>query len=162
MAGSERSGPGSASATILEGAPWILTPTERTSRQALARVDALVRLATGRAPQRMSPDAHDRFAAYVSHAAHAVAYALAASARRELGADIEDAVGGSYRSLARIARSDPRFWATILCDNAAHVSDALEDVILHMTTLRRHIEIGDVEAVRQHLAAGTAQATADG
>jgi len=157
MAGSERNGPAHASDIILDGAPWILTPSERTCPAALGRAAALVRTATGRNAHSMSPDAHDRMAAYMSHAVHAVAYAVAACAQAQLGGLTEDAAGGSYRSVTRVARSDPGFWAPVLLDNAGNVSRALEEITDYLTALRGHLTSGDAAAVERHLAAGRAE-----
>src|SRR4051812_17639488 len=58
MAGSERSGPEAAAATLLDGATWVLTPTEGTDPQAVATVRGLVE-ALGARPVVMTPDEHD-------------------------------------------------------------------------------------------------------
>ncbi len=66
MAGSERSGPGAADATLYRGARWPLTPPPATEPAALARVQALV-VALGAEPLLLPPDEHDRLVAGASH-----------------------------------------------------------------------------------------------
>jgi prephenate dehydrogenase len=127
MAGSERSGPEAAAATLLDGATWVLTPTEGTDRSAVDRVRALVE-AFGARPVVMSPDEHDRAVALVSHLPQVVSSALMAFATREHAADPGDVLGlaaGGFRDLTRLAGSSPELWEGILVENAAAVSTEL-------------------------------------
>ena len=125
MAGSERSGPEAAAATLLDGATWVLTPTEGTDAGAVERVRSLVETFGARAVE-MAPDAHDRAVALVSHLPQLVSSALMAFATREHGAEPEhDVLGlaaGGFRDLTRLAGSSPGLWEQILVANAPAVS----------------------------------------
>ncbi|HEY7282480.1 MAG TPA: prephenate dehydrogenase/arogenate dehydrogenase family protein [Actinomycetota bacterium] len=125
MAGSERSGPEAAAATLLDGATWVLTPTEGTDPIALDRVRSIVEAFGGR-PVVMTPDEHDRAVALVSHLPQVVSSALMAFAGREHGQpDVLGLAAGGFRDLTRLAGSSPELWEGILVENAPAVSDEL-------------------------------------
>jgi len=125
MAGSERTGPEAAAATLLDGATWVLTPTEGTNPAAVERVRALVESFGARAVV-MAPDAHDRAVALVSHLPQLVSSALMAFATREHEAvpesDVLGLAAGGFRDLTRLAGSSPELWEQILLGNARAVS----------------------------------------
>ncbi|MBM3495123.1 MAG: prephenate dehydrogenase, partial [Armatimonadetes bacterium] len=97
---------------------------------------------------------HDRVAGYLSHLPHAMAYALASSAREALEPDSCALAGGSFRSATRVARSDPEVWASILLDNAENVSHALEHFSVRLEAIRQAVVSGDEHAVVRLLALG--------
>jgi prephenate dehydrogenase len=123
MAGSERSGPEAAAATLLDGATWVLTPTTGTDPGAVERVRALVETFGARVVT-MAPDEHDRAVALVSHLPQIVSSALMAFATREhaAGQDVLGLAAGGFRDLTRLAGSSPQLWEQILVANAAAVS----------------------------------------
>src|SRR5688572_23322300 len=59
LAGSEKSGPSAALATLFEGRPWVLTPTEESTAAATERAFEVVRLCGAR-PVVMEHGDHDR------------------------------------------------------------------------------------------------------
>jgi prephenate dehydrogenase len=82
---------------------------------------------TGAVISEMSPDAHDRLFAEVSHWPHAVAFALgAAIGRGELADRAIEFSGGGLRDTSRVAASSPELWAGILLDNADAVLESAE------------------------------------
>ena len=81
MAGSNRAGYAIARADLFRGALVILTPTERTSVDALKRVILFWEAVGGRV-MSLDPATHDRAVAAVSHLPHLVADALVAAVDR--------------------------------------------------------------------------------
>ena len=77
MAGRERSGPEAARGDLFGGRPWLLTPSARTSAEAVARGEGLVR-SMGAEPVELSARAHDRRWPASPHAPQVVASAMAA------------------------------------------------------------------------------------
>jgi prephenate dehydrogenase len=75
IAGSERAGAAAADEALFRGARCVVTPTARTDRTALEKIETLWR-GVGATVERMSPEAHDRALAWTSHLVHVVAYAL--------------------------------------------------------------------------------------
>lgn len=153
MAGKERNGGENADPDVLRGASWVLTPTAHTAPCALARAQDVV-IATGARPVLMSPEEHDRMAAYLSHLPHAVAFALAGVVRGSLDDETIAHAGGGYRSATRVAGADPLVWASILMENADHVLEALRRFIPVMTRLHEAVERRNLEQLARILAEG--------
>ena len=131
MAGGERSGPLAACANLFEGRTWVLTASERTSRDALNRALALVSLC-GAVPVVMDSGAHDRAVALVSHAPHVLAALMAA--RLEHAPDEACHLAGQgVRDMTRIAGGDPALWSDILESNAGAVAEVLAAVAGDLT-----------------------------
>lgn len=158
MAGSEARGPRSASAAILQGAAWLVTPTKNTDPSALRLIEWLIGTITRCKAIRVSPEDHDRLVAHLSHVPHALAFALVGQARERLDASWERIVAGSFRSATRVAHSSPEFWSAILCDNAAHVSDALTALAHRLEDLRSAVERRDAADVCRLLSEGALEA----
>jgi prephenate dehydrogenase len=127
MAGSERSGPEAADASLFQGATWVLTPTATSSDDALQALSSLLRRLGARVLV-LPGDRHDELVAIVSHLPQIAASVLAdvAADAVEVGGDAVLAVaGGGFRDTTRIAASDPELWLGILRGNRGAVLDAL-------------------------------------
>jgi prephenate dehydrogenase len=147
MAGSERSGPEAAAATLLDGATWVLTPAEGTDPASLERVRSLVQR-FGARPVVMAPDAHDRAVALVSHLPQLVSSAVMAFAVREHDAGPEDhdllgLTAGGFRDLTRLAGSSPELWEQILVGNAQAVSHELTRFAELLLSARDALDVRD-------------------
>lgn len=127
MAGSERSGPEAADASLFAGSTWVLTPDASSGDDAIEAAGALVR-EVGARVLVLTATAHDETVALVSHLPQLVASVLADVAADAVGHD-RDAVmavaGPGFRDTTRIAASDPRLWLDVLAGNRDAVSTAL-------------------------------------
>jgi cyclohexadieny/prephenate dehydrogenase len=112
MAGSERSGFEAARADLFEGRLALLTPTASTSGPAVARVTAFWE-ALGSQVRVLSPAAHDRAVAAISHLPHLAAYALVGTADEEA---LPLAAAG-FQDTTRIAASPEALWTDIFREN---------------------------------------------
>jgi prephenate dehydrogenase len=147
LAGSERRGIETADAGLFRNAVVILTPTARAPRHALTRVARLWRQ-LGCRVVTMSPQAHDRALAGMSHLPHLLAAGLVnavAPARNSLAAP-------SFLEMTRIAASDPDLWDDILLANRGEVLAAMGRFEREWRALRRAIGAGRRPALRRHLA----------
>jgi prephenate dehydrogenase len=126
MAGSERSGPLAASATLFEGRPWAVAPHRAADPAAVAMVEDVVRRC-GAQVVRLGPAEHDRMVARTSHVPHLLAVLTSAQL---LGAGGGPLVlsGQGVRDVTRIAAGDPGLYAQIIRGNAPAVLEALEEV----------------------------------
>lgn len=148
LAGSEKKGVVHASATIFEQALCVMTPTSKSTPEAIRCVKRFWQ-GIGSRVQMMSPTQHDRALAFVSHLPHAVAFSLMA------------AVPSSYFSYAaagmkdttRIAGSDSQLWAGIFLSNRTHTLKAMAAFARQLGHLRRGIQRHDHRLVRRMLAA---------
>ncbi|MEZ5086031.1 MAG: prephenate dehydrogenase [Tessaracoccus sp.] len=126
MAGSQFTGPMTASADLFIDRTWVVTPTVGNTD---ADVAAIVQMAekTGARVIVMEPDAHDEAVAQVSHVPHLMSI-LTASHLRAVPGDNLRLAGQGIRDVTRIAGSDPGLWRQILSSNAAAVRGELEEV----------------------------------
>lgn len=127
MAGREFTGPGAARADLVHDRWWILTPTGVTDDDRLQHVHRLV-MTCGAYAIQMSPSAHDRAVALVSHAPQLLSSTLAAQLVDARDDEVRVA-GSGLRDMTRIAASDSDLWTDILTVNAGPVADVLEGIV---------------------------------
>lgn len=121
MAGSEKQGFAHSRADLFQGAPCILTPTERTHPGVLFHVRSFWQ-ALGCRTTEMSPVEHDQTVAWISHLPHVVAAALSLS----VPPGTLLFAGPGFRDTTRVAMGDPLLWRGILTANARSLCPALE------------------------------------
>lgn len=135
MAGTEHSGFGASSATLLDGAPWAVTVAAGDGPAGTdpARLAAVLRLVTGRlggTAAVLTDELHDEAAALVSHVPHVLATQLLNAVA---GAPVRDvALGlaaGSFRDGTRVAFTDPARTQAMVTENAAWVAPALRKAV---------------------------------
>ncbi|CAM3194531.1 prephenate dehydrogenase [Nocardioides dubius] len=154
MAGSERSGPLAASATLFEGRPWALTPHQSAEASAIAVVRELIMLC-GAVPVDLSPDDHDRAVARVSHLPQLMS-SLVAGRLAEAPSSHLALSGQGVRDVTRIAGSDPTLWKQIITANSEAVLAMLDEVEERLARLRGFVAAADAEAIAALLAEGVA------
>jgi prephenate dehydrogenase len=148
MTGSERSGPGAASASLLDGTVWVLCPGEGSDPASVAVVESLVR-AVGAQPLTMDAARHDRLVALVSHLPQLASTALmrVAAVRAAGEPELLMMAAGGFRDLTRLAASNPELWPDILLANADRVRDAIGAYVEALGQLGELLERGDREAL---------------
>ncbi|MEO8423355.1 MAG: prephenate dehydrogenase/arogenate dehydrogenase family protein [Actinomycetota bacterium] len=149
MGGSERSGPEHASASVVDGIVWVLTPGQEAESQAVAMLEAWIGRIGGR-PVRMSSERHDRLVAFVSHLPQIASTALMGLAATEEAdePDILLLAAGGFRDLTRLASSNPALWSQILLSNREAISEAIDLYSARLADLRAMVMEGrgtDVE-----------------
>jgi prephenate dehydrogenase len=154
MAGTQHSGPLTASATLFEGRPWAVTPHATTDPVATAVVTELAEL-TGAMPLRFAPDEHDRAVARTSHLPHLMS-ALVAGRLADAPEGHLALSGPGVRDVTRIAGTDPGMWLQIVPANAAAILELIGQLGADLDTLRDAITSGDRGALEALLAQGVA------
>ena len=156
MCGSERSGPEGASASFLDGAVWVLTPTGDTApastKLLLSWIDKI-----GAKPVVMDPVNHDRVVATVSHLPQVVSTVLMGLASRQHEDAPETLVlaAGGFRDLTRLAASNPQLWAGILRSNRDELTRAIDLFIEDLTSMKQLLQVDDPGALQEVLADAT-------
>lgn len=156
MAGSERTGPDAASASLIDAAVWVLTPSVRSEPAEVDRLRAWVgRL--GAHPVVMDAETHDRVVATVSHLPQVVSTALMGLATREQEGVPETLMlaAGGFRDLTRLAASNPELWAGILRANRDQLARAIDLFISDLASIRDHLADPDGDALESILGAAT-------
>ena len=86
----------------------------------------------------ISPAAHDRAVAFLSHAPQVVSYALLKAARKDPVTRRHLTLAGpGFRDMTRLAKSPRSLWRQILRENAAEVARALDEIRAALSTGRR-------------------------
>jgi prephenate dehydrogenase len=157
MGGSERSGPEHASAAILDGAAWVLTPAPDAEPWAVDRLDAFVR-EVGAHPMRMDPVRHDRLVAVVSHLPQVASTTLMGLAATEEAGEPELLLlaAGGFRDLTRLAASNPALWGEILLANREAVTGSIDRYVERLGRVRSLIAEGRGDELRHELASAKA------
>ena len=149
MGGSERSGPDHASASVLDGVVWVLSPAPGVPEATVARLATWVEK-IGARPVPMDPERHDRLVAVVSHLPQVASTALMGLAAAEEAGEPEILLlaAGGFRDLTRLAASSPHLWSDILLANGDAIARAIDLYVGRLTRLRnliRRAEAAEVE-----------------
>lgn len=149
LAGDHRSGWSASREGLFRGRRVFLTPSGETPPHTLEAVQELWG-SVGAITETVSPEAHDREMAWVSHLPQATSSAL--------GLALADAgvpssrLGPGGRDVTRLAGSSADLWADILSDNSDHVVAALRAVASRIASLTSAIERGELHELRRILA----------
>jgi prephenate dehydrogenase len=156
MAGSERSGPLAASATLFDGRPWAVTAHASSAPATVEAVTELARLAGG-SVVRLSPEEHDLAVARTSHLPHLLAV-LVAGRLADAPAEHLALSGQGVRDVTRVAGGDPALWEQIVTGNASAVAGLLTQVRDQLDVLIDAVsegERGPLAAILEQGLAGT-------
>lgn len=145
IAGRETSGVTESEPGLFSGKRCVVTPTERTSPEALSMVRALFSL-VGSEVVEMDPESHDEVFSLVSHLPHAVAYSLvSAVASRGGDRNLFDFSGGGLADFTRIAGSSPEMWAGIFIENREALLGAIRGFSGKLGEIEKAVASGNVE-----------------
>lgn len=153
IAGSEQWGAQAALAGLFSGQRCILTPTRKTDRGALDKIDRLWR-SVGARVEVMDPQLHDKILGVVSHLPHVLAYALVNTLSRTRidSVDLKRYCGGGFKDFTRIASSRPEIWRDICLVNRRAVGKGLGDYIKNLEHLRKLVRNGKGDALEREFA----------
>jgi prephenate dehydrogenase len=179
LAGAETAGVESAREDLFDEAVWYLTPADPGSSPVLPRLRALIEQ-LGASPVAISPDAHDRLMASVSHLPHVLANVLVAQALRAAPAlEGGDPPGAqalgenpSFRDATRVAGANTAIWTDIYMSNGDLLAEVLDEAIRELSGVRDALDAEDAgalarwndeaRAARERLADRRARGTAAG
>lgn len=134
LAGASTGGLDAARADLFVGYPWILTPTGDRRADA-ERLTTFIE-ALGARVHTMSPDAHDRAVAYLSHLPQLIASALmhvVGDETREAGLAL---AGAGLRDTTRLATSPADIWRDIASTNCDNITHAIDEVIQVLSRMK--------------------------
>lgn len=122
MAGTEKHGPGSASAQLFADTTYLLCPM--AAPEPVVNCFRSLVEAIGARPVFIAPDEHDQVLAFSSHLPHLTAAALSLTLKRRGMDDIASYAAGGLRDTTRIAAADVQMWRDIMAANAPAILDA--------------------------------------
>ncbi len=120
LAGDHRTGPEHARGDLLEGKTVVVTPTQSTPAETIAKVE-LFWQNLGARVTKLAPVEHDEALAATSHLPHLMASALAAATPEEWLA----LAATGWADTTRVAAADPELWTQVLAQNKPAVLAAL-------------------------------------
>jgi prephenate dehydrogenase len=143
IAGSEQWGAQAARLDLFIQHRCILTPTKKTNKQALKKVETLWKK-VGANVERMHPDVHDHVLGVISHLPHVLVYALVNALERKpkKGVDLKKYCAGGFKDFTRIASSRPELWRDICLMNHRALGRSLGDYIKYLEQLNHWIRRG--------------------
>jgi prephenate dehydrogenase len=147
IAGSDRSGIDPAGADLFKGAKCIITPTEKTDREALAKIMALWET-FGSVIKIMKPDEHDRIYAAVSHLPHLIAYEIM-NTIADMDASYLAFSGQGFKDTTRIALSAPELWRDICLLNKDFILESIELFKRNLDRASQYLRDSDAESIER-------------
>lgn len=143
IAGTEKSGPSAAFATLYKDHRVVLTPVAETDAAATAKVKAMWQL-TGADVFEMEVEHHDTVLAATSHLPHVLAFNLVGMlAQRDDCDEVLRYAAGGFRDFSRIASSDAVMWRDICLGNREAILALLEQYHQGMNRIEKAIRDGD-------------------
>ena len=142
LGGAARSGLEHARPDLFKGRPWLFTPSDDKRGESLEKLLSFV-TALGAEPRVLTPAAHDRLLAFLSHLPQLTASALMQVVGDAVGADGLSLAGRGLVDTTRLASSPPDIWKDIAATNADELRRALNTFIDLMTELRDDLTVGE-------------------
>ena len=145
MAGREKRGLDYASADVLKGANFIITPITRSTPGGIDVVKTLAcDMGFGKI-RTLTPEEHDRVIAYTSQLPHALAVSLINSDEEDSGTG--DFIGDSFRDLTRIAEINADLWQELFIGNGENLIAAIDMFTEQLSAIRKAVEEKDRESL---------------
>ncbi len=149
MAGGEKMGVQAARADLFQGAVCVVTPTAKSSKPALRKVEALWR-DVGAKTLRLTAKHHDELVARSSHLPHLLAATLAGHVLNpKHGREQGLLCAGGFRDTTRIARSSPEMWRDIVLMNQKNLLKELKTYIEELKRFQRNLSCGDSKRIEK-------------
>lgn len=143
MAGSEKVGLAGADADLFDRKIWVLTPTDRTSPEALQLLEALLPQ-TGAIVVRLDAAAHDAAVAMISHLPYLVACALVETAQQQPGqAAVKMLAASGFRDTTRLAMANPVLGRDMCLTNGAAIAALIPQLQAVLGQWQQLVDAGD-------------------
>lgn len=141
VAGTEKSGPEAGFYELFKDRWCILTPSNRSTPEAIEKVSTMWKAAQMRI-DTMSPEHHDKVMAAVSHLPHLIAFSIVGTVADLEGYEQKEIIkysASGFRDFTRIAGSDPTMWRDILLNNKSTILELIQRFVEDLIALERNI-----------------------
>jgi len=143
MAGATQGGFSNARKDLFSGRPWILTPHDDRSGDAVEKLFQLTK-SFGALPQIMNGATHDTMVASLSHLPQLTASVLMAVIGKTVGSEGLALAGRGLIDTTRLASSPPDIWKDVCATNGDEIRVALDLLVEKLNLLKTDLENGDV------------------
>lgn len=150
MAGSEKTGYECSTDHLLENAYYVITPTEKSTREQIARMTQ-VASAIGAIPLVLDYRQHDYSVAAISHLPHLIASSLVNLVRDNDSPDgtMRRIAAGGFKDITRIASSSPVMWEQICMTNTENLKTLLKKYISSLEEIYGQLDSHDSPAIHR-------------
>ena len=152
IAGTEFSGPGSATKDLFNNKVMILCDTDKTDSNLLSNAKKIIQ-SIGMIIKIMDSKEHDRHIAYVSHLSHISSFMLGKTVMDKEDGEhaIYDMAGSGFESTVRLAKSSPEMWSSIFVENKKNIIESLDEYISNIDNFKKLIEKSDQETLNYEM-----------
>ncbi len=147
IAGSDKTGIDTAAADLFSGARCILTPTQKTDKNALKKITGLWE-SFGSKVSTLDADEHDRIYAAVSHLPHIIAYAIVNTVA-DINSSYLGYAGNGFKDTTRIAASSPELWRDISLMNRENLLEFIEVFKKSLDGIISHLKNSESDAIEK-------------
>lgn len=148
MAGSEKTGFINAKAVLIENAYYIITPTEKVSREKVEQYSGFIE-SLHALPIILDYEQHDHITGTISHLPHIIASALVNFVKDTDSDDelMKQLAAGGFKDITRIASSSPTMWQHICLQNRENISKILGQYILTLEQAKASIDNASEQSI---------------
>ena len=146
MAGKEVYGVQNADKAIFRNANYIVTPTEKNTREAIEECKQLGKILGFKTIAELSPEKHDEMIGFLSQLTHCIAVSLMTCKESE---HLVDYTGDSFRDLTRIAKINDEMWSELFLLNKSELLSQMDLFMDKFKSLRDSIENEDKEKMKE-------------
>ena len=138
-----------AEAGLYRGAPWVITPLERTNPAANQAIEDMAK-AIGAKPLSLDAGRHDKLVATISHLPFTMATSLVLAAQTIAADDpaVWDVAATGFKDTSRVAASDTTMWLDILLTNRPAMQQLIGLARQQLDNFATALAAGDEEALR--------------
>ena len=152
MAGREVYGVQNADKTIFRNANYIVTPTDRNTKEGIAASSSLGKILGFKTVAILSPEEHDEMIGFLSQLTHCIAVSLMTCKESE---HLVDYTGDSFRDLTRIAKINEDMWCELFLMNKKELLAQMDLFIDKFNELKSSIESSDTERIKSIMRTST-------
>ena len=152
IAGTEFSGPASATKDLFNNKVMILCDTDKTDSNLLSNAKKIIQ-SIGMIIKIMDSKEHDRHIAYVSHLSHISSFMLGKTVMDKEDGEhaIYNMAGSGFESTVRLAKSSPEMWSSIFVENKKNIIESLDEYISNINNFKKLIEKSDQETLNNEM-----------
>lgn len=152
MAGKEVYGVENSDDSIFKGANYIITPTEKNTKEAIKWCESLGRILGFARISVLSPEEHDEMIGFVSQLTHCIAVALMTCNDNK---ELVNYTGDSFRDLTRIARINENMWSELFLLNKENLIAEMDCFSKEFDSIRNMLACDDIEGLKEKMRLST-------
>ena len=154
MAGRESKGIEYADNTVFHGANYIVTPTDKNTKEAIELCKEIGRELGFTRISELTPEKHDEMIGFLSQLTHCIALSLMTCRDTQ---NLAEYTGDSFRDLTRIANMNDEMWSELFLLNKTELLNQMDMFEDAFRKLRRYIIDGKREEMREMMRFSTEQ-----